>query len=106
VADSLACWPPNHPDETACWCRAISGLRAGRGAKRRRLDYVEMLRSTAPPGRRLAPWRPLRCPPGGPQSRASRPRLTQPGGEEREVQEARARIDQAAEPLRKCRQVE
>jgi DNA helicase-2/ATP-dependent DNA helicase PcrA len=109
VADSLARWLPKHPDETAAVLvpRNQRGFELVEELKRRRLDYVEVLRSTSATRQAAGALEAVIACLADPESPGKLAEAYLAWRRvEREVQEVRARIDQVAELLRKCRQVE
>lgn len=109
VAESLARWLPEHPDETV----AVLAPRNQRGfdlvaeLERLKLDYVEILRSSSSTrlaAGALANVLSYLSDPQSPARLSTLYKVWRRAG--RDDPEQRARIDRAAGLLRKCRQVE
>jgi DNA helicase-2/ATP-dependent DNA helicase PcrA len=109
VADSLARWLPEHPDETVAVLvpRNDRGFALANELKKRGLEYVEFLRSTRATREAAGALGNIvryLADPTSPTKLATVYKVWR--RQDREDEEARARLKSAVKALRKCRQVE
>ena len=109
VADSMARWLPEHPDETVAVLvpRNDRGFAMVNELKKRGLEYVELLRSTRATRETAGALGNIVSYLADPTSAAKLATVYKVWRRrDREDEEARARLENVVKALRKCRQVE